>query len=68
MSFLFAYSMREKTHAHRKMQDNVPEAVKKARLIHLIDVFKKNQLIKQMQEIGNHHLVLIDGNGRLGET
>ena len=68
MSFLFAYSMREKTHAHRKMQDNVPEPVKKARLIHLIDVFKKNQLIKQLQEIGNHHLVLIDGNGRLGET
>jgi tRNA A37 methylthiotransferase MiaB len=28
MAFLFAYSMREKTHAHRRMQDNVPEAVK----------------------------------------
>lgn len=25
MGFLFAYSMREKTHAHRRMQDNVPE-------------------------------------------
>lgn len=28
LAFLFAYSMREKTHAHRKMQDNVPENVK----------------------------------------
>ena len=46
MSFLFAYSMREKTHAHRRMQDNVPESVKKERLIKLIDVFKKNQLTK----------------------
>ena len=33
MSFLFAYSMRERTHAHRRMQDNVDEAVKKERLI-----------------------------------
>jgi tRNA A37 methylthiotransferase MiaB len=32
MAFLFAYSMREKTHAHRRMQDNVPESVKKRRL------------------------------------
>ena len=68
MAFLFAYSMREKTHAHRRMQDNVPEPVKKQRLIAMIDVFKKNQLLKQKAEIGNHHLVLVDGFGRLGET
>ena len=67
-AFLFAYSMREKTHAHRKMEDNVPESVKKERLINLIEVFKRNQLIKQKQEIGKHHLVLVDGFGRLGET
>ena len=60
--------MREKTHAHRKMEDNVPESVKKERLINLIEVFKRNQLIKQKQEIGQHHLVLVDGFGRLGET
>lgn len=42
MAFLFAYSMREKTHAHRKMKDNVPEDVKKERLIRMIDLFKKN--------------------------
>ena len=32
MAYLFAYSMREKTHAHRKMTDNVPEDKKKERL------------------------------------
>ena len=42
MAFLFAYSMREKTHAHRRMQDNVPEDVKKRRLIEMIDTFKRN--------------------------
>ncbi|TNV71909.1 hypothetical protein FGO68_gene2946 [Halteria grandinella] len=68
MAFLFAYSMREKTHAHRRMEDNVPEAVKKERLIKMIDTFKKHQLIKQKAEIGKYHLVMVDGNGRLGET
>ena len=46
MAFLFAYSMREKTHAHRKMQDNVPEPVKKQRLTQMIETFKRNQIIK----------------------
>lgn len=45
LAFLFAYSMRERTHAHRRMQDNVPEDVKKTRLTRMIDVFKQNQLI-----------------------
>ena len=47
MAFLFAYSMRERTHAHRRMQDNVDEQVKKERLIRMIDTFKKHQLFKQ---------------------
>ena len=40
--FMFAYSMREKTHAHRRLVDNVPEKVKQARLKKMIDVFRKN--------------------------
>ena len=31
-AFLFAYSLRERTHAHRRMSDDVPEEVKKHRL------------------------------------
>ena len=68
LGFLFAYSMREKTHAHRRMQDNVPESVKKERLVRMIDTFKHHQLIKQKEEIGGHHLVLIDKLGREAET
>lgn len=41
MAFLFAYSMRERTHAHRRMQDNVPDEVKKERLQRMIEVFKR---------------------------
>jgi len=41
LAFMFAYSMRDKTHAHRKMVDNVPEDVKQQRLVKMIDLFKK---------------------------
>lgn len=42
MAYLFAYSMRERTHAHRRLQDNVPEQTKKERLVRMIEVFKRN--------------------------
>lgn len=62
--FLFAYSMRERTHAHRKMEDNVPEDVKGERLKEMITVFRENQLVKNQEEIGRNHLVLIDQKGK----
>lgn len=43
MAFLFAYSMREKTHAHRQFQDDVPEEVKQRRLKEMIDTFVEMQ-------------------------
>lgn len=61
LAFLFAYSLREKTHAHRRMDDNVPEDVKQERLRRMIDTFRKHQLEKQQEEIGKTHLMLIDG-------
>ena len=46
MAFFFAYSMRERTHAHRRMVDDVPEPVKKDRLIRMIDLHRDIQLQK----------------------
>lgn len=43
MAFLFAYSMREKTHAHRNYQDDVPEEIKNKRLKKMIDTFIEQQ-------------------------
>jgi MiaB/RimO family radical SAM methylthiotransferase len=61
-AFLFAYSLREKTHAHRTMEDSVPEAVKQRRLRQLIDVFQANVQAKNSeQEIGRLRLVLVEG-------
>ena len=64
LAYLYAYSLRDKTHAYHNLQDNVPEDVKKRRLIDIIDTFKKNQFIKNKMEIGSYQLVLVDGKGK----
>ena len=61
---MFAYSMREKTHAHRALNDDVPEEVKQNRLRRLIDISMKNQLERSRMDIGRYHLVLVDGVGK----
>uniref|UniRef100_A0A6B2KZR3 Uncharacterized protein n=1 Tax=Arcella intermedia TaxID=1963864 RepID=A0A6B2KZR3_9EUKA len=63
-AYMFAYSMREKTPAHRKLQDDVPEETKKRRLQEVIDTFHKNAFLKNKGEIGNVHLVLVEGRSR----
>mmetsp|Transcript_23615 Transcript_23615/g.44941 ORF Transcript_23615/g.44941 Transcript_23615/m.44941 type:complete len:240 (-) Transcript_23615:13-732(-) len=61
-AFLFAYSLREKTHAHRTMEDDVPHEVKQRRLVQLIDTFHENVHKKNVeQEVGKLRLVLLEG-------
>lgn len=61
-AFLFAYSMREKTHAHRVMEDDVPKSVKQARLQQLIDTFRTRIHAKNERvEVGKLRLVLVEG-------
>lgn len=62
--FLFAYSMRERTHAHRRMEDDVPEAVKQRRLREIIDVFRAGALEANREQVGRRHLVLVEGHSR----
>jgi tRNA A37 methylthiotransferase MiaB len=52
--------LREKTHAHRKLNDNVPEDVKQRRLEELINVYRKNLILQFEKEVGTNQLVLID--------
>lgn len=39
MAYMFAYSLREKTMAHRRYEDDVPEDVKKRRLREITEQF-----------------------------
>lgn len=38
-AFMFAYSLREKTHAHRLLKDDVPEHIKQRRLQEVVELF-----------------------------
>ncbi|KAJ1697122.1 hypothetical protein LUZ63_005634 [Rhynchospora breviuscula] len=69
MAYMFAYSMREKTHAHRNYTDDVPEEVKQRRLTELIETFRDSTGHNYDQQIGTVQLVLVEGpNKRAPDT
>ncbi|ORX67089.1 hypothetical protein DL89DRAFT_269528 [Linderina pennispora] len=60
-AFMFAYSMRERTHAHRKFKDDVPADVKGRRLQEIIDMFHRQAQAKNQRYVGTQGLVLYEG-------
>ncbi|KAL1569507.1 CDK5RAP1-like protein [Salvia divinorum] len=69
MAYMFAYSMREKTHAHRNYVDDVPDDVKQRRLTELIAVFRESTGQCFDAQVGSVQLVLVEGpNKRAPDT
>ncbi|GMY12145.1 CDK5RAP1-like protein [Fagus crenata] len=69
MAYMFAYSMREKTHAHRNYIDDVPEEVKQRRLTELIQAFRESTGQCFDSQVGTLQLVLVEGpNKRAPDT
>jgi len=64
LAYMFAYSERERTLAHRKYEDDVPEKVKKRRLSEIISQQMEIQEKRNKNEIGNVHLVLAEGKSK----
>ncbi|CAB3230251.1 unnamed protein product [Arctia plantaginis] len=64
IAFLFPYSMREKTTAYRRYKDDVPDHIKKYRHNRMIDIYKRKCQLLNEAEIGNTHLVLVEGVAR----
>jgi MiaB/RimO family radical SAM methylthiotransferase len=61
-AFMYAYSLRDRTHAAHTMSDNVPEEVKKRRLQEIIDVYRETLIGKNgAEEHGRVNLVLVEG-------
>ncbi len=58
--FMFAYSERPGTLAERKMEDDVPEEIKKRRLAEIIDVQRKHSEYRHQAFIGQTLEVLIE--------
>lgn len=63
-AFMFAYSMRERTHAAYKLEDDVPEAMKQRRLSEIIATFRRRVTERNAVEVGSEHLVLVEGHSK----
>uniref|UniRef100_A0A8B9LGP0 Mitochondrial tRNA methylthiotransferase CDK5RAP1 n=1 Tax=Astyanax mexicanus TaxID=7994 RepID=A0A8B9LGP0_ASTMX len=64
IGFLFAYSMRKKTHAYHRLQDDVPAEVKQRRLEELISVFREEAAKVSSTLIGSTQLILVEGESK----
>ncbi|KAG9353319.1 hypothetical protein JZ751_017896 [Albula glossodonta] len=64
VGFLFAYSMRKKTHAYHRLQDDVPAEVKQRRLEELIGVFREEATKVNASLIGRTQLILVEGESK----
>ncbi|CAN2391654.1 N6-isopentenyladenosine methylthiotransferase activity [Pristimantis euphronides] len=60
-AFLFAYSMRKKTKAFHRLNDDVSPEVKKSRLDELIAVFREEAEKVNQKAVGSTQLVLVEG-------
>ena len=58
--FMFAYSERPGTMAARKLEDDVPEEVKKRRLTEIVDLQRQHSLYRTQQFLGKTVEVLIE--------
>lgn len=66
--FMFAYSDRPGTPAHKKMVDDIPEDVKKRRLTEIINLQQQHAKIRMDSYVGKVHEVLIEGNSKRDEN
>lgn len=59
--WLFFCFLYQKTRAFHRLNDDVPAEVKKRRLEELIAVFREEAERVNKREVGNKHLVLVEG-------
>lgn len=59
--FIFPYSLREKTPAHRDLKDDVPKDIKLARLARMSETFRRHALARNSAQIGEKQVVLVQG-------
>eukprot|EP00731_Ephydatia_muelleri_P032067 Em0023g574a len=60
MAYMYAYSMRKKTHAYHQMRDDVPEGTKQRRLQEIVDCFHAIAAVRNRRFVGTEQLVLVE--------
>jgi tRNA-2-methylthio-N6-dimethylallyladenosine synthase len=64
MSYMFYYSERPGTPAAKKLQDDVPEEIKKRRLQEVVDVQRLVSLEHNLADVGKVFKVLVEGDSK----
>jgi tRNA-2-methylthio-N6-dimethylallyladenosine synthase len=64
LAYMFAYSEREGTYASKRIEDNIPLAVKKARLRRIIDQQEAISVRKYQRRVGTVVSVMAEGPSR----
>ncbi|XP_059609097.1 CDK5RAP1-like protein [Phlebotomus argentipes] len=64
VAYIFPYSMREKTTAHRRFQDDIPDEVKRERMARTVEVFRKSATEANRRMIGQEQVILIEGDSK----
>ncbi|MGV3588636.1 MAG: tRNA (N6-isopentenyl adenosine(37)-C2)-methylthiotransferase MiaB [Adhaeribacter sp.] len=67
-SYMFFYSERPGTLAARKFVDDIPLEVKKRRLQEIIDKQRELSLLRNQQDVGKIHRVLVEGFSKKSEA
>lgn len=67
MSYMFFYSERPGTLAHRRYQDDIPENVKKTRLQEIVALQNRLSLESNQADVGKSFKVLIEGDSKRSE-
>lgn len=68
MSYMFFYSERPGTLAQRRYKDDVPDDVKKRRLIEIVELQNRLSLESNKKDIGKTFKVLIEGNSKKSDN
>ena len=63
-AFTFAYSERPDTYAARKLSDDVPDDVKKARLAEIVALQRQHAAASHRQRVGTEQVVLVEGTSK----
>lgn len=64
LSYTFYYSERPGTLAQRRYTDDIPEAIKKARLQEIVDLQNQLSLESNLKDLGKTFTVLIEGDSK----
>jgi len=68
MSYMFFYSERPGTLAQKRYKDDVPDEVKKKRLLEVVELQNKLSLESNKKDIGKSFKVLIEGDSKKSEA